>query len=572
MQEKGFSLIALSLLSLLLVFWVQSPRPVEASPGILTVPDPYPTIQQAIDAASPGDIIQVAPGTYYEHLTVDKKLTLVGENRTTTIIDGKGTDNVVYIIANGVNITGFTIRNRAKHYNGIKASGHSGVIVTNNIVSSNVHGINILNSLNNIITGNTFFENSICGISLAYSGGNTIADNNISESAYGIELYASNTTYATGNTVSNNSYGIYLNYSSDITVSNNTALHNSYGILAAYSDNIIVDNNIASGSTYGIELYGSISSSVVDNVVSDNPSYAIYLVDSNGNSVGGNTVSRNDWGISLHNSTGNTIIENQVSDNTFGICPVSYSTDNFIYHNNFMDNIEQVKRDPTSPNDFNTPTPPYQGNYWSDYEGEDLNSDGIGDTLIPHLAVDFYPLMAPWGIFHDVAIVNVTLSSTKAYVGEMVNITVVAGNQGTETETFNVTAKYENTTYGIFETIGIQEVIELAPDVNITLTFDWNTTYVQPCINYTIKVEASVVPGEFDTADNTYIGGTVKVKILGDVNGDGVINIFDLTRVALAYGSEEGEPEYDPEADINRDGIVDIGDVSIIGKNYGKTC
>src|SRR3990167_2016782 len=59
------------------------------------VPDDYPTIQAAIDAASPGDTIIVRPGTYFENLTLNKSVVLTAEfydpadpTRNTTIIDG----------------------------------------------------------------------------------------------------------------------------------------------------------------------------------------------------------------------------------------------------------------------------------------------------------------------------------------------------------------------------------------------------------------------------------------------------------------------------------------------------
>ncbi|MFX1563021.1 MAG: dockerin type I domain-containing protein [Promethearchaeota archaeon] len=61
----------------------------------------------------------------------------------------------------------------------------------------------------------------------------------------------------------------------------------------------------------------------------------------------------------------------------------------------------------------------------------------------------------------------------------------------------------------------------------------------------------------------------VKTCSGGDVNGDGVVDIFDLSIVGRAYGSFEGEPEYNPDADLNKDGIVDIGDISMVCMNYG---
>jgi subtilisin family serine protease len=173
---------------------------------------------------------------------------------------------------------------------------------------------------------------------------------------------------------------------------------------------------------------------------------------------------------------------------------------------------------------------------------------------------------------HDVAVVSVIASDTQAYVGEIVNVTVVAENQGTYSETFNVTAIYENVTLAILGTVGTQEVINLAPEQNVTLTFSWNTTDMTSCVNYTIKAEASVVANETDIVDNNFTDGCVKVKMLGDINGDGIIDVYDLTIVGTAYGSFEGDPRYDQEADLNRDGHVDIRDVVVIGRNYGKTC
>ena len=77
----------------------------------IIVPDDYPTIQEAINNANNGDTIFVRVGTYYENLVVDKSITLTGENKETTIIDGGKKENVTKIIADHVTISGFTITN-----------------------------------------------------------------------------------------------------------------------------------------------------------------------------------------------------------------------------------------------------------------------------------------------------------------------------------------------------------------------------------------------------------------------------------------------------------------------------
>jgi len=109
------------------------------------------------------------------------------------------------------------------------------------------------------------------------------------------------------------------------------------------------------------------------------------------------------------------------------------------------------------------------------------------------------------GVVHDVAITSVTPSATEVVLGKEVTITVVAKNKGSETETFNVTAYYDNTA------IGIQSVNNLPSGSNTTLTFTWNTTDVAKG-TYTIKAEASVVPDEINTDDNTFVDGTVQVR------------------------------------------------------------
>ncbi len=106
----------------------------------------------------------------------------------------------------------------------------------------------------------------------------------------------------------------------------------------------------------------------------------------------------------------------------------------------------------------------------------------------------------------DVAIVDVIVSATQVYAGQTVNISVVARNEGSANETFNVTLYYDSTA------IGTQTVTDLEPGTERTLKFSWDTTDVAPDVSYSIKAEASGVAGETDTDDNTYAQGTLEVK------------------------------------------------------------
>ncbi len=131
---------------------------------------------------------------------------------------------------------------------------------------------------------------------------------------------------------------------------------------------------------------------------------------------------------------------------------------------------------------------------------------------------------------HDVKVVSVTPSVSEAYEGNIVNITVVVKNDGGVLETFNVTVYYED------NVIENQTVTGLTPSTMKNLTFSWNTTGVTPCVNYTIRAEASVVPGESNTIDNAFIDGAVHVKIPGDIDGDDDVDKDDFYIFAGNYG------------------------------------
>jgi len=198
--------------------------------------------------------------------------------------------------------------------------------------------------------------------------------------------------------------GIQLGYSSNCSIIGNDLTSNDIDGLVAYSSNrnFIFDNN-ASYSSYGMEIYGN-GNNITGNTVSFNKWLGISLGSSNDNKITGNTVSSNTMeGLSLLNVNYNEILSNDISNNSRGLVLLD-STNNSIYHNNFIDNTNQVydnRWDNIWDNGY-----PSGGNFWSDYDGVDLNStpsqdvpppDGIGDTpyIIDSDSQDNYPLMEP---------------------------------------------------------------------------------------------------------------------------------------------------------------------------------
>lgn len=113
----------------------------------------------------------------------------------------------------------------------------------------------------------------------------------------------------------------------------------------------------------------------------------------------------------------------------------------------------------------------------------------------------------------DVAIVSVIPSAASIVTGQTVSVSVVVKNEGSNAETFNVTAHADGnvTVIGDEILIGTQHVHDLAPGNHTTLTFSWNTAGLSDDI-YTISAVASVLAGESDIDDNTYVNGAVAVS------------------------------------------------------------
>lgn len=132
-------------------------------------------------------------------------------------------------------------------------------------------------------------------------------------------------------------------------------------------------------------------------------------------------------------------------------------------------------------------------------------------------------------ITRDVAMTAVKPSSTFVTSGQTLNITVTVENKGNETESFNVTAYYDNTPIGKILVAGI------SPQMQTNIIFEWNTSGV-PSGNYVISGVADTVEGEIETADNTYVDGAVTIvpSLLPFIIPDWIILLFMFVVALIA--------------------------------------
>lgn len=299
----------------------------------------------------------------------------------------------------------------------------------------------------------------------------------------------------------------------------------------------------------------------------------------------------------MNNSGSQPVLEpatchnNVVTDNTIWNCTwediffmVGFTNNSFYHNNFFMPRLSDVTIDyAESFNEFWDAGYPCGGNYWADYNGTDTQSgpyqnltgsDGIGDTnyTIPGVEfpvvvdVDHYPLMRPWiGTVDDVAVLNVTPRKTVVGVGEVVSVDVFIANTGDFQESLNPACRANGTAVNRLRVLPVS----LNSDCFVNYTFAWNTsTFVIG--KYWLNGSVAVVPGETHTSDNALVQGSVTVSIQGDLNGDFTVDIYDAIRLAGAYNSNVGSPNWNPNADINNDGVVDIYDAILLAGHFNQ--
>lgn len=169
---------------------------------------------------------------------------------------------------------------------------------------------------------------------------------------------------------------------SDVTVRNFTVKNTredqpAYGVTIKDSQNVSLMNVTVGQSYTGLVLDSSSNCEIVNNAFIDNYAYGVDLRD---------------------NSVNNTVVGNWIVANPTGILIMDKTCENNrFHHNNFVNNTNQIDVTYGGPNMWDDGN---EGNYWSDYTGLDDGSDGriagdgVGDTLLPHQNVDYYPLIS----------------------------------------------------------------------------------------------------------------------------------------------------------------------------------
>ncbi|MBI3600259.1 MAG: right-handed parallel beta-helix repeat-containing protein [Nitrospinae bacterium] len=208
-----------------------------AEAAVISVPLQFKSIQEAVNAASSGDTVQVSAGVYKEQIKLKTGVTVKGEGYEKTTIDGSKKDGSVVVGASDAVIEGFTIRNsgiRGRQGDamdaGIKIDSAAMAVLNNRIINNNA-GILSFHGSTSLIANNIIEENENFGIYLIYS--NPLIENNI--------VYR------------NKVRGIFCAYSKPEIV-NNTIVANPTGIYTEVSSSVIKNNIITDSDAIGFQI------------------------------------------------------------------------------------------------------------------------------------------------------------------------------------------------------------------------------------------------------------------------------------------------------------------------------
>jgi len=176
----------------------------------------------------------------------------------------------------------------------------------------------------------------------------------------------------------------------------------------------------------------------------------------------------------------------------------------------------------------------------------------------------------------DVAVSGIAyISKTTVFQGETITVRAKVLNLGTQTETFAVKLYANFTSEANLTLIETWNATDLPPGIGKSHTFTWNTNGFTSG-DYDVKVEATQLLGETNTADNT-AQVAVRVKLLGDIDDNGVVDAHDLYILSRAFDSQEAyrstprSSNWNAEADLNGDNFLTTDELITLINNYSNT-
>lgn len=356
----------------------------------IIIPDDYSTIQLGINNADPGNTIFVRNGVYFENIIIGKRISLVGENKNNTIINGiLNLKSTITVNSDHVIIRNFSIINGLGENTLWDNSGvfinSSNVTVENNLIMWNTLGISAIDTAYNLTICNNDFINDSILIGNYQHTTNSFSLNSVlhrieNNTANGKPIYYIKNKHDfivptdggqiilvnCSNITIKNSYFSKVDfpiilYFCDNCLIENVTSEDTYGeIILFYSNNCTIENISASNMIFGICLdYQSTNNTVRFNELFNNYAGVTVMTSSKYNNIYRNHIYTNNEGIRISNkSSYNYFHENIIEENLYGFSILLNSNDNSIENNTILKTLFCVKSVGKLKNYYNN-------NYWN---------------------------------------------------------------------------------------------------------------------------------------------------------------------------------------------------------------
>lgn len=331
------------------------------------------TIKQAVELSSDGDVIIVKSGIYKEHdIIINKSIHIKGVDWP--VIDGENKETIFRFTADNFSISGLEIINVGQSYTkdfaAILVSESNNFVIENNILRKVFFGILVEKSKKGTISYNEVSSdaetqaNSGNGIHLWHCSDMSVSNNKLTGLRDGIYFeFVKKSNVFDNESYDNLRYGLHFMFSNENSYYNNIFKKNGAGVAVMFSKYIKMHHNKFEHN-WGSASYGLLLKEIYDAEIENN----IFEQNTIGISVDGSTR------INYHK---NTFVRNGWAVKIIGAC-----YENVFSENNFLSNALDLS--------YNSKinTNKFEGNYWSEYAGYDLDKDGIGD--IPYRPVKLF--------------------------------------------------------------------------------------------------------------------------------------------------------------------------------------
>jgi nitrous oxidase accessory protein len=343
------------------------PYPMWARTLVVSPVGPLTSISQALRMAANGDVIEVDGGSYDEDVVLDRSVQLIGIGNPT--IHGRGDGSVVTVSADRCTVRGFAIEHTGSSLededSGILLKSHNNHVESNRLADV-LFGIYLFKSDGNYIADNTVrgryahdFGDRGNGIHIWNSNYNTLERNSVAEARDGIYVQNSYHNVIRSSRIHDLRYGLHFMYSDDNDFEGNDFYDDVAGAAVMYSRRVRLRHNMflhnRGFASYGILFQADEDCVAEENVIADN-AIGIFMEALNRSTVKDNLIAGNDLAIRIFTS----------------------AADDHFVNNNVIENLSpmEVVGGHTN-NSWDGST---GGNYWSDYDGFDLDGDGVGDV------------------------------------------------------------------------------------------------------------------------------------------------------------------------------------------------